>query len=274
MMKKTILITGATDGIGLVTATMLAEQGHHVLIHGRSAEKLAVLKAQLESLAADGERGGNVSSYQADLSRLSDVAAMAEKIKAEQTSIDVVINNAGVFHTPETMTADGFDIRFLVNTFSPYLLTKLLLPLMKSDGRVVNLSSAAQAPVNVQGMVDGDRLTDNAAYAQSKLAITMWTNGLAALRGENEPLYVSINPKSFLGSKMVKEAYGVAGGDLRLGADILIRAALSDEFNEANGQYFDNDNERFANPHPDALDERKCHLLVAELEKLVSGYLA
>ncbi|REL27712.1 SDR family NAD(P)-dependent oxidoreductase [Thalassotalea euphylliae] len=273
-MKKTILITGATDGIGLVTATMLAEQGHHVLIHGRSTEKLAALKAQLESLTVDGERAVTVSSYQADLSKLTDVALMAAQIKTERTSIDVVINNAGVFHTPETMTADGFDMRFMVNTFSPYLLTKLLLPLMKGNGRVVNLSSAAQAPVNVQGMVAGDHLTDNAAYAQSKLAITMWTNALAAQRSDNEPLYVAINPKSFLGSKMVKEAYGVAGGDLRLGADILVRAALSDEFNDANGQYFDNDNECFASPHPDALDERKCHLLAGELEKLVSDFLS
>ncbi|REL36270.1 SDR family NAD(P)-dependent oxidoreductase [Thalassotalea euphylliae] len=269
-MKKTILITGATDGIGLVTATMLAEQGHHVLIHGRSADKLATLKAQLESLTVDGKSSGSVSSYQADLSKLSDVAAMAAEINAEHTSIDVLINNAGVFHTSETMTADGFDIRFVVNTFSPYLLTKLLLPLMNKDGRVVNLSSAAQAPVNVQGMLSGSALTDNAAYAQSKLAITMWTNALASKRGDNEPLYVSINPKSFLGSKMVKEAYGVAGGDLRLGADILIRAALSDEFNDANGQYFDNDIERFANPHPDALDELKCLSLVAELDKLLN----
>ncbi len=104
------------------------------------------------------------------------------------------------------------------------------------------------------------------AYAQSKLAITMWSCHMAMELKENGPAIIAVNPASMLGSKMVKEAYGVAGGDLSIGADILCRAALSDEFAGASGKYFDNDTGRFASPHPDALDAEKNAALVGTIE--------
>ena len=73
-----------------------------------------------------------------------------------------------------------------------------------------------------------------------------------------------------LGSKMVKQAYGVAGGDLRIGAEILARAALSDEFAAASGQYFDNDIGQFASPHPDALNTQKCEAIVRVIEAVLA----
>ena len=80
---------------------------------------------------------------------------------------------------------------------------------------------------------------------------------------------VSINPKSLLGSKMVKEAYGIDGGDINIGADILIRASLSDEFSNANGKYFDNDIAQFALPHLDATNMDKCKSLVLVIEEIL-----
>ena len=113
-------------------------------------------------------------------------------------------------------------------------------------------------------------LSDGAAYAQSKLALTMWSKTLALSLGDEGPIIVAVNPGSFLGSKMVKEAYGVAGGDLRIGAEILTRATLSDEFATASGKYFDNDSGRFAPPHPDAQDPAKCAAVADLIEELVS----
>ena len=84
-------------------------------------------------------------------------------------------------------------------------------------------------------------------------------------------MIVAVNPGSMLGSKMVKEAYGVAGGDISIGADILCRAALSDEFGRAHGQYFDNDSGRFASPHRDALDDGKVRAVVDAIEAVISG---
>jgi len=269
-MKKTILLTGATDGIGLETAKMLLAQGHTVLLHGRNQDKLNTVQA---SLNADYPQA-STATYIADLSDMAQVNTLAQSVLADLQNankiLDVVINNAGVYKLANITTVDGLDARFAVNTLAPYLLTKALLPVMNKQSRVVNVSSAAQTSVNFDSLVGKKPLSDSAAYAQSKLAITMWSRHLGlALKGSG-PLVVAVNPKSLLGSKMVKDAYGLAGGDLKLGADIFCRAALSDEFKDATGLYFDNDAERFAPPHPDALNPTKNQQLVDTLDSLLA----
>lgn len=263
-MDKTILITGATDGLGLEAAKLLAASGHHVLLHGRNQAKLA--------RAVEAVRGGDgrVEQYVADLSRMDEVGSLANAVLEHHDSLDVLINNAGVFRTGNPITEDGLDVRFAVNTIAPFLLTRRLLPLLGASGRVINLSSAAQAPVNLRALVGEVRLSDNAAYAQSKLALTMWSRTLALSLGKDGPSVVAVNPGSMLGTKMVKEAYGVAGGDVGIGADILCRAALSDEFATASGKYFDNDSGRFAPPHPDALDADKSADVVRAIEAILA----
>ncbi|MGY3572324.1 SDR family NAD(P)-dependent oxidoreductase [Vibrio paucivorans] len=258
-MQKRILITGATDGIGYETAKALVELGHHVIVHGRSQSKLDTVTNQLSVF-------GKVESVLADLSNLDAVANMAYEVQQRFGTLDVLINNAGVFSTPSPVTPEGLDVRFVVNTIAPYQLTKALLPLIEKDGRVVNLSSAAQAPVNIPALMGEKQLGDGEAYAQSKLALTMWSRWLGEMNKTQGPVIVSVNPKSLLGSKMVKDAYGIAGGDIKLGADILIRAALSEEFSQANGLYFDNDIERFSQPHSDALDDAKVEAVIEALE--------
>lgn len=265
-MHKTILITGATDGIGLETARMLVSSGHTVLIHGRNTQKLEKLEKELSEISG----GGNIESYQADLSRMADVEAFAKAVAEKHTALDVLINNAGVYGVPTIMTQEGLDARFAVNTIAPYLLTKLLMPLLEASARVVNLSSAAQFPVDVAALTGREELSDGAAYAQSKLALTMWSRQIALTLGDKGPAIIAVNPKSMLGSKIVKEAYGVAGGDLRIGADILCRAALSDEFMNASGRYFDNDIGQFASPHPDALNPQKCDEIVRVIEAILA----
>lgn len=243
-MSKTILITGSTDGIGLLTAKKLAGMGHTVLLHGRNTQKLA---------AATAEVGGTTENYVADLSNMDDVTGLADAILGKHDKLDVVINNAGVLKAPKPVLADGLDIRFVVNTFAPYVLTQRLLAAMPKDGRVVNLSSAAQAPVDAKAMRGEVALDEMSAYAQSKLAITIWTRELAKELSAG-PVIVAVNPGSLLASKMVKEGFGIAGKDMNIGADILCDAALGDRFADASGAYFDNDSGRFADPHPAAMD--------------------
>lgn len=267
--RKTILITGSTDGIGLETASMLAEQGHHVLLHGRNAAKLEATRQALNERYP----GAAIDAYQADLSRFAEVQALADSIKQQHSHLDVLINNAGVYNTPNTVADKGLDVRFVVNTLAPYLLMQKLADLLGPQARVVNLSSAAQASVSIAALNGEQTLSDGQAYAQSKLALTIWSRviGLNNQQGQSGPLVVAVNPASLLGSKMVKDAFGVAGGDLRVGADILCRAALSEEFADASGKYFDNDSRRFASPHPDALDPDKSAAVMAAIEQLTSG---
>lgn len=260
-MSKKILLTGASDGIGLEAAKLLAAQGHQLLLHGRSARKLEQAKNVI------GESDALIETYLADLSDLNQVADLAADIKSKHASLDVIINNAGVFKTSAPVSAAGLDVRFVVNTIAPYILTMQLLPLMPDDGRVVNISSAAQQPVDLAAL-RGDTLLSDAmqAYAQSKLAITMWTRQLAhsqrqsqsQSQSEGNRVFVSVNPGSLLASKMVKEGFGVEGKDIGIGADILTRAAVSEEFADASGKYFDNDIGAFGDPHPDALNDTLC----------------
>ncbi|MEM9923804.1 MAG: SDR family NAD(P)-dependent oxidoreductase [Cyanobacteria bacterium P01_D01_bin.50] len=265
-MQKTILITGSTDGIGLETAKMLTSLGHHVLLHGRNLEKLEKVQKTLLELKG----GGCIEIYLADLSLMNNVEELAKTVAEKHSKLDVLINNAGVYNTPNPVTQDGLDVRFAVNTIAPYLLTQRLLSLFGTSGRVINLSSAAQSTVKVEALTGQVKLRDGAAYAQSKLALTMWSRSLGLSLKHSSPIIIAINPGSLLGSKMVKQAFGVTGGDIRIGAEILTRAALSDEFRTASGQYFDNDSGQFTSPHPDALDTGKCQEIVRVIEKILA----
>lgn len=261
-VNKTILITGATDGIGKRTAQNLATAGHRLLVHGRNSKKLEDLVQEL---------GDKSTAYVADLSHFDQVDAMSKQILQDHASIDVIINNAGVFKVHPASTPQGLDLRFVVNTFAPYLLTQALLPVLAQTGRVVNLSSAAQALID-QDALEGKRLlADMEAYAQSKLAITIWSTQLAKEVGP-EQVVVAINPGSLLASKMVKEGFGVAGKDLSIGAKILCEAATDESFAQANGKYFDNDTGRFDEPNPGYKDPGQIQAVMRGMESAISTW--
>ena len=240
-MNKKILITGATDGLGYLAAKEFIRLGHAVTIHGRSIAKLERVTAELQP----------AGSLHCDLSDLVAAHRMAEALPAD---LDVLINNAGIFRTPDPITAAGMDIRFVVNTLAPLQLTLAAMTNMNSEGRIINLSSAAQAPVNLDALAGTHHLDDEfQAYAQSKLALTQWTRYLAK---KTDVLMCSVNPASLLATKMVSEGFGLEGSDPNKGRDILVRAALSEGFAQhlsvQPGAYFDNDLGDFGLAHVDA----------------------
>jgi len=207
----------------------------------------------------------------ADLSKLSDVEALANAVLEGHKHLDVLINNAGIYSTANNIAESGLDVRFVVNTIAPYLLSKKLISLFNSTGRIINLSSAAQSPVNMDALTGKIKLSDDfTVYAQSKLALTMWSNHMAQEYKDKGLIIFSVNPGSMLATKMVKEGFGVAGNDIRIGADILVRASLSDEFVKASGQYFDNDYGQFSSPHQDATDTQKRQEIVNAIEDILS----
>ncbi len=263
MTPKTILITGSTDGIGLLTAKKLAALGHQVILHGRTPSKLTTAQQTV---------GGAPDGLIADLSILEDVVSMAQKLKEKYSQLDVLINNAGVLKTANTKTTTGLDIRFVVNTIAPYVLTRQLLSIIPENGRIVNLSSAAQARVDSSAIRGHSALDDMNAYSQSKLALTVWSQILAKELSAG-PTVVAINPGSLLASKMVKEGFSIPGKDLSIGADILCEAAIGTSFANASGKYFDNDSKQFAAPNIAAADDQHNSAIMEAIKELAGEHL-
>ena len=138
--QQTILITGATDGLGRALAARLAAEGATVLVHGRDDQRG---KATLQEI------GGRASWYRADLSSVAETRALAEAVRADHPRLDVLVNNAGMAGPPSREeSTDGHELTFQVNYLSGYLLTRLLLPTLAAPARIVNVSSLAQQPID------------------------------------------------------------------------------------------------------------------------------
>ena len=251
-MSKTILITGSTDGIGKLAAARLAKEGNEIYLHGRNAEKLASTINEIKKTS-----GNNmVKGFLADFSDLKSVEKMVESIKHQIPKLDVIINNAGIFKTPASTDRNGVDIRFTVNYLAPFLLTNKILPLLQkgNNPRIINLGSAAQATVNLGNLLGHNELRPQEAYAQSKLAITMWA--LFFAQEHQEITSIVVNPGSLLDTKMAKEAYNQVWSPATKGSDILYDLASSSIYQKHSGEYFDNDIGGFGPAHPDAYDSK------------------
>ncbi|MGE6326615.1 SDR family NAD(P)-dependent oxidoreductase [Psychrobacter pacificensis] len=279
-MTKTILITGSTDGIGKLAALNLAKAGHQVYLHGRDADKLDKVIMEVKA-AATGTVADHIDGFVADLSDLHAVRNMATEVNNKIAKLDVLINNAGIYTTASPVTKDGLDVRFVVNYLAPYVLTNALLPLLKKSNkaRIINLSSAAQAPISYPAFAGNERLDDKDAYAQSKLALTMWSMDLADTVADDNINVIAVNPGSLLNTKMVDEAYGKYWSSADKGANILTELTISDEFANDTGKYFDNDIKdgangdargEFGQPHANALNKDA----IAELNRRTQEVLS
>lgn len=264
---KTILITGSTDGIGKLTALKLAKEGHKLFLHGRSEDKLNTVINEIQ----ESSNNENIKGFVADFSDLNAVKQMAENIKNEVEKLDIIINNAGIFKTASDKTKDGLDIRMAVNYLAPYILTESIISVLEkgSETRVINLSSAAQSTVKKGVLTGAVAINASDAYAQSKLALTMWSFHFA--KQHPNITTIAVNPGSLLNTKMVKEAYGQHWSPADKGANILFNLALSEEFKNDSGKYFDNDKGSFAMAHPDATNQKKINILLNLTKEIIRG---
>lgn len=244
--NKTILITGSTDGVGKLLAKKFAVEGHHLWIHGRNQAKVSQTVEEIKRES----HNPNIIGFVADFSDIDQVHSMAKDIKKLGINPEIIVNNAGVFHSEEMTNIAGLDIRVLVNFLSPYLLTHLMLPLLKKNtaARILNVSSAAQAVIDLDFLAGENTKSPSTAYAQSKFALTAWSIELA--KQHPEMTVIAVNPGSLLHTKMALTAYGQSWSSAEKGADILYQLALDDKYRAYSGQYFDNDTGQFSQAHP------------------------
>src|SRR5215210_2013775 len=178
MAGRTVLVTGATAGIGKATALGLATMGAHLAITGRDLERTEIAAREIRTTG-----GGQVDVFIADLSGLSEVRRLAHEVLEHLSRIDVLVNNAGGYWNTRHVTADGLERTFALNHLAPFLLTQLLLDRLtqSAPARVVTVSSNAHA----QGRMDFDDLQGELSYAgsraynQSKLANVLFSYELA-----------------------------------------------------------------------------------------------
>ena len=268
-MQKTILITGSTDGIGLHAAEKFAALGHFVLLHGRNEQKLKSLLQDLRKKYPQ----TNIAGFCADLSDLTQIEKLAAEITDKFSKIDILINNAGVYKTDKPKTAQGYDVRFIVNTVAPYLLSQKLLKTIPNGGRIINLSSAAQAPIDLNAFMNKIIFNDQmAAYAQTKLGILSWSIYLADKLKEKQITVIPVNPASLLATKMVREGFNTAGSDINIGSDVLLKLALEPEIANHSGEYFDNDAKKFSVVPPAASDPTNIAKLIKALDSAGKGF--
>lgn len=248
-MRKTaelkILITGATDGLGRLVAEHLADRGATLLLHGRNPQKGEALREELHKSTGNAA----LRYYNADLASFDEVRKLAAEIGNDHDRLDVLINNAGIGAGPDTekreTSADGYELRFAVNYLAPFVLTRQLLPLLRSaaeeggEARIVNVSSAAQQAIDFDDVMLEKRYDGMRAYAQSKLALIMFTFDLAE---EFEGSGVSANalhPASLMDTRMVREWFGNPRTSVDEGAEALEYVAFSDDLDGVSGEYFD-----------------------------------
>ena len=247
MNGKVCLVTGATDGIGKVSARVLAELGAKVIIVGRNPEKSAIVLAELRSISGN----ENIDLLMADLAVMQEVRDLAEQVISRYDRLDVLLNNAGGYFTKHEITSDGLEMTFALNHMSYFLLTNKLMELLKysAPARIVNVSSDAHYGVNIEfENLNGEQEYKAwKAYQKSKLANVLFTYELLKKVPGNitvnclHPGFVATNfghnNGGFFGP-VLKIAQRISAIDPEEGAKTSIFLCSAPEVKGVSGKYF------------------------------------
>ena len=241
IQNRIVLVTGSSDGIGLQTVIDLAEMGAYVIVHGRNESK-ATKTAEIVIQQSGNE---NIDYVVGDLASFEEIRKMADDIHKRFDKIDVLINNAGVFKTERELTEDGFELTFAINHLSYFLLTGLLLDLVKKSeyARIVNVASMAHSSSLDFDNLQGEKYYEGYdAYSRSKLCNIMFTYKLANMLKDT---HVSVNVlhPGVISTKLLHVGFGSGGAALSQGSKTSVYLATSDEVDNISGRYFSNSRE-------------------------------
>lgn len=192
--ESVMIVTGATNGIGLVSAHELARTGATVVLVGRNPQRIESAIAQIQSDVPDAK----LDSFAADLSRISEVQLLANYITDTYDRVDVLLNNAGAFFQSQQVTAEGIEMTFALNHMAPFVLTNLLMRSLRASApaRVINVSSAAHqgAAIDIRDIHAPKRYSGWKAYAQSKLCNLLFTYELAERLQDSDVTVNALHP--------------------------------------------------------------------------------
>jgi NAD(P)-dependent dehydrogenase (short-subunit alcohol dehydrogenase family) len=243
---KTVLVTGATDGLGLAVARRLAELGAGILVHGRNPQKLERVLARLPAGRSSGPHG-----YLADLSSLEETRRLARDIAAEHDGLDALVNNAGIVESERRLSTDGHELVFAVNYLSHFLLTLELLPLLSAgrSARVVSVASIGQQAIDFSDVMLERDYSAQRSYSQSKLAQIMFTFELAERLGPDSPVCANaLHPATLMDTKMVRGFGGRVRSSVEEGMRATTRLVADAALEGVTGRYFDGEEEAAADP--------------------------
>ena len=238
MSAKTILITGSTDGVGRRVAERLAAAGATVLIHGRNVARAEEVASGIRGA------GGKAAIHISDLSSLNEVRILADTIEHDYDRLDGLINNAGIGTSDgagRQVSQDGYELRFAVNYLAGFLLTRRLLPLLKTGhpARIVNVSSAGQQPIDFSDVMLTRGYSGVRAYCQSKLAQIMLTFDLAEELAGSGVTANCLHPATYMDTTMVRQAGVAPISTVEQGADAILNLAAGRDLEGRTGLYFD-----------------------------------
>ncbi len=239
--EQTILITGASRGLGRQLAIELADRGATLLLHGSDADRLEQVAGEVRHMTHDYK----VQTYVADFASLAEVKDLADRVARDHDRLDVLVNNAGigfgVSSTQREISRDGYELRLAVNYLAPFLLTRALLPLVKASApaRIVNVSSIGQAPVDFSNLMLERGYDGTLAYRQSKLALIMLTFDLAEELAGSGVTVNALHPATYMDTKMVREAGLPIMSTVQDGAAPTLRLIVAPELDDVTGRFFD-----------------------------------
>lgn len=263
---RTVLVTGATEGIGLQTALRLASGGARVIVHGPSAESTG---AAVQYLVAAGVPEQRLEQAVADFAHLDQVAHLGTELAERHGHLDLLVNNAGI-SAPErrTLTEQGNEICFQVNYLAPYLLTRLLeRPLARStDSRIVAVGSSLHRTANIDwtDLTRAKRYSRIVAYGQSKLALTTFIGALAQWLPAGHTA-ITVHPG--VAETAIRPLYGTSGRPAAEVAETLL-ALCRPQTEVVNGAYYDQ--LAVSAPGPQVNDKRSVERLLKLSEKLTA----
>ena len=257
--EQTILLTGATDGLGKAAAVELARQGATVLLHGRSDERLQATERAIHATVP----GAKTEIYRADFASLAQVRQLAADVQARHSRLDLLINNAGIGGGAEDsqreLSQDGCELRFAVNYLAPFLLTLRLLPTIRQSApaRIVNVASVGQQRLDFDDLILERHYVPVDAYRQSKLAQVMFTFDLAEMLRDDGVTVNSLHPASLMPTKMVYEMFGRTMSTLEEGVNALLYVATAPELDGVTGRFFDRNRDTPAHDQAYDLEARR-----------------